>query len=87
MLEVGQDGTISKCRVAVNGASDYAQRLSEVEEALEGQAANSENFAAAAANAGADLDFLSDIHADEGYRAHLTKVLTRRALEEAAARA
>jgi carbon-monoxide dehydrogenase medium subunit len=87
MLEVGDDGTISKCRVAVNGVSDYAQRLNEVEEALEGQAASSENFAAAAANAGQDLDFLSDIHADEAYRAHLTKVLTRRALEEAAARA
>lgn len=86
MVEL-DNGSVSKCRVAVNGAADYAQRLTEVEEALEGQAATSENIAAAAAVAGQDLLFLSDIHADEAYRAHLTKVLTKRALEEAVARA
>ena len=87
MVELADDGTVSNCTVAVNGASDYAQRLSEVEDALTGQAATSENIAAAAAGAGEGLEFLSDIHADEAYRAHLTKVLTRRALEEAVARA
>ena len=87
MVELADDGTVSNCTVAVNGASDYAQRLSEVEDALTGQAPTSENIAAAAAGAGEGLEFLSDIHADEAYRAHLTKVLTRRALEEAVARA
>ncbi len=87
MVELADDGTVSNCTVAVNGASDYAQRLSEVEDALTGQAATSENIAAAAAGAGEGLQFLSDIHADEAYRAHLTKVLTGRALEEAVARA
>jgi len=81
------NGVISKCCVAVNGASDFAQRLSEVEDALTGQAASAENIADASANAGQDLTFLADIHADEAYRAHLTKVLTRRALEAAVARA
>ncbi len=80
------NGVIHSCRVAVNGASDYAQRLTEVEEALTGQAATAENIASAAANAGANLEFLADIHADEAYRAHLTKVLTRRALEAAVAK-
>ncbi|MDQ4078876.1 MAG: xanthine dehydrogenase family protein subunit M [Chloroflexota bacterium] len=76
-------------RVAVNGALDRARRLTPVEEAL-GNARDSQAIEAAAERATEGLqewDFMSDIHADADYRAHLMKVLTRRALEKAITRA
>ncbi|MBA3531815.1 MAG: xanthine dehydrogenase family protein subunit M [Ardenticatenales bacterium] len=86
---VRRDGTgrIESCRVALTGAADYAQRLRPVEEAMMGQQAGSEGIDAAAAKAGEGLQFLSDIHADDVYRAHLTHVLTRRVLQKAIERA
>lgn len=86
-VTVGDDGNARNVRVAVTGAADSASRLREVESALEGQPLTADNIAAAAQPAGQGLTFNSDIHASEEYRAHLTKVLTRRALEKAAERA
>ncbi len=87
VVEMGEKGKAKRCRVAVTGAADHAQRLRNVEEALEGKALTPEAIAAACERAGEGLDFLSDIHADEAYRAQITRVLTCRALERAAAAA
>ncbi|HBY94580.1 MAG: xanthine dehydrogenase family protein subunit M [Ardenticatenaceae bacterium] len=86
-VAVGDNGKAQDVRVAVTGAADSASRLPEVESALEGQPLTAEKIASAAQQAGQGLTFNSDIHASEEYRAHLTKVLTRRALEQAATRA
>ncbi len=42
---------------------------------------------AAAARAGAGIDFQEDIHASAEYRAHLTTVFAERAIREAVSRA
>jgi carbon-monoxide dehydrogenase medium subunit len=56
--------------------------------ALAGTAVGAETLAAAAALAGGeDIDPPGDIHASASYRRQLARVLTRRALERAAARA
>ena len=86
-VTAGSDGTISACRVAVTGATDQPQRLTGVEQALAGKKAGTEAFAAAADAAGKGLTLRGDLFASAEYRAHLTKVLTRRALTRAFERA
>jgi carbon-monoxide dehydrogenase medium subunit len=78
-------GNIASARVAVTGAGPKAVRLTAVEQALAGQPESAIEAAAAKATDGLDLN--GDIHASEEYRAHLTRVFTRRALETAASRA
>lgn len=86
-VTLGDDGKIGSARVAVTGACPVATRLRETENALAGQEPTDENIAAAAEKATAGLTFMGDIHAGEEYRAHLTKVFTRRALTKAVERA
>jgi carbon-monoxide dehydrogenase medium subunit len=85
-LEVS-GGKIQSARIGLTGASTHAIRLTKVEEALQGKAATKETIAAAAQNAGADLQAInSDIHASEEYRRAMIPVFTRRALEGALSR-
>ncbi|MCB0076048.1 MAG: xanthine dehydrogenase family protein subunit M [Anaerolineales bacterium] len=85
------DGAIRAARVAVNGALDHAQRLAAVEAALSGVGCGDEAAIKAAASKAADgideWDFMSDIHADADYRAHLMRVLTAKAVRNACDRA
>lgn len=81
MVHRGDDGALSECRIAVTGAGPKAQRARVAEDALKGGA----DVAAAAERASDGLDFIGDISASEEYRAHLTRVLTRRALTRALA--
>jgi aerobic carbon-monoxide dehydrogenase medium subunit len=68
-------------RLAVTGSVPIAVRLSAAEAEISGKELNEENIKAAAEKATEGLDFVGDIHASEEYRAHLTKVYTKRALE------
>lgn len=81
-LRLAPDGRVAAARVAVTGAGPKAVRQSAVEAALAG-AADEAALAAASEHAGADMDFLGDIHASEDYRRAMVKVYTRRALAEA----
>ncbi len=81
------EGIVTKCRVAVTGATDHAQRLRGVEAALEGKAGSEDNVQAAAATAADGLEFNGDIHADASYRANLTRSVTAKALMVALSRA
>jgi aerobic carbon-monoxide dehydrogenase medium subunit len=76
-------GVCQGARVGITGAGTHATRASGVEQALTGQP-----FASAAAEASSHaadgLDLLSDYYASADYRAHLTRVLTLRALNLAA---
>jgi len=80
-------GKISFARVGITGVASNPYRAEAVEAALNGKPANAETFAAAAKLAAEGVDALSDIHASADYRAHLARVETRLALEEAAANA
>jgi aerobic carbon-monoxide dehydrogenase medium subunit len=79
MVHQGVDGAISACRIAVTGAGPLPQRARAAEDALLGGA----SVADAAAKASDGLDFIGDVYAGEDYRAHLTRVLARRALQRA----
>jgi carbon-monoxide dehydrogenase medium subunit len=83
-----KNGTIQSARVGLTGASSHATRLTNVEQALNGQALSAKTIESAAQLAGKDLkEINADIHASETYRRAMIPVFTRRALESAAARA
>lgn len=83
-VELAGDGTVAACRVAVTGAADRPQRLPGVEQGvIAGRAPDNDRLSAAADAAGAGLNMRSDLFASADYRAHLTRVLTRRALRQA----
>jgi len=79
------NGTIESARIGVTGAPEYAKRATSAENALIGKPLNADTIAAAAALAADDLGELNgDVYASAEYRAHLVKVLTKRALTQAA---
>jgi len=81
-------GTIASARIGLTGAAPYAQRLTNVEEALTGKAASDATIDAAAKVAGANVkDVNDDIHAGAEYRRAMIGVFTRRALHATLARA
>ena len=79
---VGPDGV----QVGVTGVAAKAYRATAVEQALAGQR-SSAAIALAAAHAADDVQALGDMHASAEFRAHLAQVNTRRAIEQALARA
>lgn len=80
---LGGDGALSDVRVAITGAGAQAVRATAVEAALRGKAPDDAAIAAAAEHAAEGLDIMGDIHASDEYRAHLTRVYTRRAIKRA----
>jgi aerobic carbon-monoxide dehydrogenase medium subunit len=80
-------GTISSARIGVTGVGPKAYRPTAVEQALVGKAAEEEAVKAAVQTVADGIDVQGDIHASPDYRAHLARVLTRRAVLEAAGRA
>jgi carbon-monoxide dehydrogenase medium subunit len=80
-------GTVQRARIGVTGAAAKPSRATAAEAALAGGPASSERIAAAAAKAADGLDCLGDLVASPEYRAHLTRVMARRALEAAVRRA
>jgi len=80
-----KDGKVESARIAVTGAPDHAKRATSAEKALIGKTLDADSIAAAAALATDDLGELNgDVYASPEYRAHLVKVLTKRALTQAA---
>lgn len=82
-----EGGTCRRARVAVTGAAGTPARCRAVEAALEGKAVNPETIAAAAEKAADGLECLGDLVASPEYRAHLARVMAKRALAATAARA
>jgi carbon-monoxide dehydrogenase medium subunit len=77
-------GVIRKAGVALTNMAAVPVRARGVEEALVGQSADVDVIRAAAERAVEGTDPMSDANADAEYRAHLAKVLTRRAVLTAA---
>ncbi len=85
-LEVS-GGTIASARVGLTGAASHAIRLTNVEQALQGQPLSASMIESAAQAAGQGVeDVNADIHASEDYRRAMIPVFTRRALVAAMAR-
>ena len=80
-------GSIASARIGVTGVGPKAYRPTAVEQALAGKPAEEEAVKAAVQTVADGIDVQGDIHASPEYRAHLARVLTRRAVLEAAQRA
>jgi carbon-monoxide dehydrogenase medium subunit len=71
-------------RVGLTNMASVPLRAGAVEEALRGHPLNKESIARAADQAAEGTDPPADLNASADYKRHLARVLTRRALEEAA---
>jgi carbon-monoxide dehydrogenase medium subunit len=87
VVRLDADGTCREARVAITGAGSRPTRATAVEQALGGKRLSEENLAQASESAADGLDLMADTYASSEYRAHLTQVLTKRALAKAAGRA
>jgi carbon-monoxide dehydrogenase medium subunit len=80
-------GTCQRASVAVTGVGPKATRAKGVEAALGGKALDGASIGAAAEKAAEGISITADLQGSVEYKAHLTRVYARRALEAAAARA
>jgi len=87
VVKPGSGNTIESVRIGVTGVGPKAYRPTAVEQALAGKAADEDSVKAAVQSVADGIDVLGDIHASPEYRAHLARVLTRRAVLQAAERA
>lgn len=85
-VSLQMDGsTCTAARIGVTGAPEYAKRATAAEAELTGKELNPDTIAAAAEKAAEGLGELNgDVYASADYRAHLVKVLTKRALTRVA---
>ena len=86
LLGLDARGNIAGAAIALSGMCHAPVRPAAIERALRGQKPDAAAFKAAAAEA-ARLDAAGDPFVTAAYRRHLARVLTYRALEQAAARA
>jgi aerobic carbon-monoxide dehydrogenase medium subunit len=83
MVKKAGDGSVEDARVALTNMGSTPLRAGAVEDALRGKGTDA--IAAAAEQAAEGTDPPGDLNATPDYKRHLARVLTRRALEEAAA--
>lgn len=86
-VTLSTDGTVEAAAVGLAGAGPTALALTATAAALVGGRGTEEEVAKAAASSADGLKFPSDLAAPADYRAHLTRVLTARALRRAIRRA
>lgn len=86
MLGLDGNGNIATAALAISGLAHAPLRPAAIEQAMRGQKPDAATFKAAAADAGR-LEAGADAYVTAAYRQHLARVLTYRALEQAAARA
>jgi aerobic carbon-monoxide dehydrogenase medium subunit len=78
------DGQCEDARIGLTNMGSVPLRAGAVEEALRGQSLSPESIAQAAEQAAEGTDPPADLNASADYKRHLARVLTRRALEQAA---
>jgi aerobic carbon-monoxide dehydrogenase medium subunit len=78
------DGTCEDVRIGLTNMGSTPLRATATEEALRGQALDSGSIGRAAERAAEGTEPPGDLNATPDYKRHLARVLTRRALEEAA---
>ena len=77
----------TQARIVITGASVKPTRAIAVEDALTGKILDEAALVAAAEHAADGLELLEDIHGSAAYRARMARVMTKRALTRALARA
>jgi carbon-monoxide dehydrogenase medium subunit len=87
LLALADDGATSDARVALIGVRDAAVRSRGAEAVLVGAVPTDDVLAEAAQAIDGEIEPLSDLHCSSEYRRHIAKVLVRRALVKARARA
>ena len=87
VVRLAADGTCQEARVGITGVGTHAARARGVEQAMAGRPLDPASVVAATASAADGLDLMSDSYASADFRAHLARVLTKRAILEAAGRA
>ena len=80
-------GKCTAARVGVTGVGSHATRAKGVEAALIGKTLDAATIAAASEKAAEGIEINADLQGSVEYKAHLTRVYTRRALEKAVERA
>jgi len=85
MVKKGSDGSCEDVRVALTNMGSTPVRASAVEDALRGKGLDADSIAGAAEHAADGTEPPGDLNATPDYKRHLARVLTRRALQEAAA--
>jgi aerobic carbon-monoxide dehydrogenase medium subunit len=83
-VSLAANGTIDSVRIGLVGATAQGARLANVEQGLQGKAATPAAVKAAAAAAGQGLTVRGDLFGSAQYRSHLVRVLTARAVTNAA---
>ncbi len=86
LIALDDSGAITRASLAISGLGHKPVRPAEIERALEGEKPDASSFKAAAAEV-AKLEAMADAYVSAAYRQHLARVLTYRALEQAARRA
>jgi len=84
LVKKGADGSCEDVRIGLTHMGSTALRAGAVEQALRGQALDAGSIASAAEHAAEGTEPPGDLNATPDYKRHLARVLTRRALEEAA---
>jgi aerobic carbon-monoxide dehydrogenase medium subunit len=85
LLKRGADGSCEDVRIGLTNMASTPLRATAAEDALRGGSLDAAAIAAAAAHAGDGTEPPGDLNATPEYKRHLAQVLTRRALETAAA--
>jgi carbon-monoxide dehydrogenase medium subunit len=80
-------GKCTAARVGITGVGSHATRAKGVEAALVGKTLDAATMAAASQKAADGIEINADLQGSVEYKAHLTRVYTRRALEKALERA
>jgi carbon-monoxide dehydrogenase medium subunit len=87
LLEIGEDGTVSACRIALSAVAPRPLFVPAAGDSLIGSHPTAEAFAQAAAVAKSACQPITDMRGTAEHRRHLVAVLTRRALHRALDRA
>src|SRR5487761_1317302 len=87
ILDIARDGRISAARLVCSGVGDVPHRARDAEAVLAGNLATDGTLAAAAEAAAESCEPPTDLFASAGYRRHLVRIFTNRALRTAYGRA
>lgn len=85
LVKRGGDGSCEDVRIGLTNMGSTPLRATAAEQALRGGTLDADSIAAAAAHAAEGTEPPGDLNATPDYKRHLAQVLTRRALEVAAA--
>jgi carbon-monoxide dehydrogenase medium subunit len=84
LVKKAGDGSCEDVRIGLTHMASTPLRATAVEQALRGQGLDAQSIATAAEQAAEGTDPPGDLNATPDYKRHLARVLTRRALEQAA---